>query len=156
MKSLIIVFFLVAFSALASDPKRCAYLSTDCEYYTCVAAARHCQGRTYPLQFGRRYCLRFEARKDRFSPLGQSWINDVRSCLIREMDTYPPDLTCADLKTRAFRDHVPCYLESGYCNLSGRDKRQVIKAIWPSFKNIHVILAGFKTNEVCTASREKI
>jgi hypothetical protein len=66
------------------------------------------------------------------------------------MHSYPADLTCGDLKTRAFGDHVPCYLESGYCELSARDKRQVFKAIWPSLKNIQVILAGIKTNKACT------
>lgn len=150
MKLMVISLFLLAFSALASGPESCANRTSDCEYYTCVAAARHCQGGSYPLQFGRRYCLRYEARKHRFSQEGQAWINDVRSCLIREMNTYPADLTCGDLKTRAFGDHVPCYLESGYCELSARDKRQVFKAIWPSLKNIQVILAGIKTNKACT------
>ena len=150
MKLLALALFLLTFSALASASKSCANLESDCEYYTCVATTRHCQTGSYPLQFGRRYCLRYEARKHLFSLQGQAWINDVRSCLIREMNTYPADLTCGELKTRAFRDHVPCYLESGYCDLSARDKRQVFKAVWPSLKNIHVILAGFKTNKACS------
>jgi hypothetical protein len=148
MKFLVLGLFLCSFSAVAADDI-CADHVNDCEYYTCVAVSKNCSNRTYPIRFARRYCLRYEARNERFSQMGQEWVSNVRSCLIREMNTYVDELTCGELKNRAFKDHVPCYIESGFCSLSNQDRKQILKTIWPSLKNIKVILSGIETYKSC-------
>lgn len=148
MKILALVLFLFSYSALAAD-SICADHLNDCEYYTCVAVSKNCSSRSYPTRFARRYCLRYDARNERFSQRGQEWINNVRSCLIHEMNTYVDDLTCGELKKRAFKDHVPCYIESGFCSLSNRDRKQILKTIWPSLKSFQVVLSGIETYKSC-------
>lgn len=145
--------FLISFSAsaafglvLASD---CSQYANDCEYYSCVSNSKHCSDESYPENFGKRYCLRYEERKENFSEEGKTWIQEVRKCLIQDMSTFENDLSCSQLRKRAFKGHVPCYVESGYCNLSLRDKIQVTRTIWPSIRNVYILASGINILKAC-------
>lgn len=137
---------LLTFSAFASD---CSQYENDCEYYSCVAEAKHCSDASYPVSFGKRYCLRYENQVNRFSDAGKVWIEEVRKCLIKDMSTFENDLSCPQLRKRAFKGHVPCYVESGYCNLGWRDKTQILKTIWPSIRNVHILASGINVLRAC-------
>ncbi|MCM2351904.1 MAG: hypothetical protein NDI69_17960 [Bacteriovoracaceae bacterium] len=150
MIGLLIGLLLFSFEIKADDSARCAEYSNDCEYYSCVAEAKHCQNSSYPIRFGRRFCLRYGDRSNNFSENGKTWIEEVRKCLIREMSTYEEHLSCRQLKRRAFKDHAPCYLESGFCRLSFRDKKQVLKTIWPSLTSPYVQAGGFRILRACS------
>lgn len=149
MRALFILLFLTSTSSFAFDVKRCQEFSNDCEYYSCVSEAKHCESYSYPLQFGKRYCLRFTDRLKNFSARGKMWVEEVRKCLIHNMSTYEEDVTCGQIRRKAFRDHVPCYVESGFCNLSLRDKRLIIKTALPALKNRFVIRDGLKILKAC-------
>lgn len=150
MIGLLIGLLLSSFQIKADDLARCAEYSNDCEYYTCVTEAKHCRNSSYPIRFGRHYCLRYGNRINSFSENGKTWTQKVRKCLIREMSSYEENLTCGQLKRRAFKDHVPCYLESGFCHLSLRDKKLVLKTIWPSLTNPYVQAGGLRILRACS------
>ena len=99
-----IALLLISFSALASD---CSELQNDCEYYSCISNTKHCSDSSYPVSFGKKYCLRYENQMNRFSEAGKTWIEEVRKCLIRDMETFADDLSCSQIRKRAFKGHVP-------------------------------------------------
>lgn len=138
---------LFTFSVYASSD--CSQYTNDCEYYSCISNAKHCSPANYPESFGKRYCLRYENQMNRFSENGKLWIEEVRKCLIRDMETFQSDLSCSQLRKRAFQGHVPCYVESGYCNLTFRDKIQVTKTIWPSIRNVYILASGINILRSC-------
>lgn len=121
----------------------------DCEYYTCVAESKKCPRRSYPTSFGRRYCLSFQQRFDAFSPEAQTWIESVRSCLINKMESFREDLSCRELKKEAFLSHVPCYVESGFCELPLKDQKLILKTIWPAMRNVYALANGINVLKKC-------
>ncbi len=139
--------FLLSLPVIADE--RCREYADDCEYYSCVSEAKHCGDESYPISFGKRYCLRYESRMDHFTENGKIWINEVKKCLIDEMAKFEEDLTCSQLRKRAFKSHVPCYVKSGFCELSFYDKRMAIKTIWPSIRNVHILASGINTLRAC-------
>lgn len=142
-----IVLTLLSFNVFATSD--CTQYANDCEYYSCVSDSKHCPDSSYPVSFGKRYCLRYEERMGRFSDAGRIWIEEVRKCLIRDMETFESDLTCSQLRKRAFKGHVPCYVESGFCNLSVKDKARVVKTIWPSIRNVYILASGINVMRAC-------
>ena len=147
MKLLLLLILLVLpFSVLAGD---CSHLSNDCEYYLCIAREKSCNNSSYPIKFGHRFCMRYEERMNTFGPEGWMWVEQVRRCLIRELDQYGDNLSCSELKKRAVQSHVPCYVESGFCSLSLKDKKAVIQTIWPAIRNIEIFSAGTQVLKEC-------
>jgi hypothetical protein len=139
--------FLISFSAFANSD--CSQYSDDCEYYSCVAQAKHCSDSSYPISFGKRYCLRYVEDSANLSKYGQEWLQNVRKCLIKDMTTFEDTLSCSQLRGRAFKGHVTCYVESGFCHLSWKDKARVVKTIWPSIRNVYIMASGINVLRAC-------
>jgi hypothetical protein len=147
MKAVFISLF--ALSAWAETESNCSKLQNDCEYYSCISQEKSCSSDSYPLAFGRRFCLRYGANISKFSENGKSWIENVRQCLIREMETFESDLSCSELQNKAFKSHIPCYVKSGFCELSLSDKRKIMQTLWPSLGNPQVISDGMAVLKSC-------
>ena len=141
------IVMLITASAMASQT--CESLVDDCEYYTCIEKDRACGKRGYPIGFGRKYCNKFGKNEANFSSDGKKWIESVKSCLIENISYVEQGVTCDMFKKEAIAHHVPCYLDAGYCDLSKKDKREVIKTIKASMWRVDIILAGFKVITSC-------
>lgn len=137
---------LVSFSAFAGV---CDQYENDCEYYLCVSAEKQCDPSEYPVKFGHRFCMRYQERMATFSPAGKLWVEEVRKCLIREMNDFSDELSCSELKIKAFNSHGRCYVESGFCHLSARDKKTVVETIWPTIRNVYVLADGINILRKC-------
>lgn len=137
------------FFSVSSYAGNCSEYKNDCEFYACITEEKHCAPRNYPLKFGKKYCLRYETRINFFSDQGKTWIEDVRKCLIHEMDIMDENLTCRQLKRKAFKTHVPCYVSSGICSLPLRDKKAILTTIWPSLKNARILANGLQVLKQC-------
>lgn len=148
MRATLLILLFMSFNALADDSNCQQYLD-DCEYYSCIEAEKQCGRRGYPIGFGRKYCLRFEERQSNFSDEGRAWMERVRSCLIRGMEEAPEALSCRKFKRAAVKQHVPCYVESGYCELSKKDKKAVIKMIRWSLWRPSLAFAGIRVLKAC-------
>jgi hypothetical protein len=106
---------------------------TDCGWYErCLERKFPCSGdvNSYAIDYGLKFCNLYGERLDYFTDEGIEWVGKVRSCLqlalvpyIRSYD----DLSCAELKEKAFDSHTPCYLDNGMCMLSCYDWAQ---AFW--------------------------
>lgn len=144
-----IFFIFTALLSTSSFATKCDHLLDDCEYYSCIEAEKQCGKRGYPLGFGKKYCLKFDEKKESLSEEGQEWMLRVRSCLIQEMEQFEQTLTCKKFKKQSVKVHVPCYINSGYCQLSKKDRKAVIKIIRWSTWRPSILSAGVKVLKSC-------
>jgi hypothetical protein len=144
-----LIFICLLFSTLASAHSDCQQYLDDCEYYSCLEVEKQCGRRGYLIGFGRKFCMRFDKRQGNFSDEGKAWMERVRSCLIRGMEEAPQSLSCRTFKRAAVKLHVPCYVESGYCELSKRDKKAVIKMIRWNLWRPSLLNAGIRVLKAC-------
>lgn len=149
MKVLYLIICLFPLLAQAFDPSKCDQFSNDCEYYSCIAEAKHCNRFSYPTNFGKRICLRYQVRLDQFSKPGKAWVDSVRRCLIHEMSQFEEGLSCHGLRNRAFQSHVPCYIDNGYCQLSRSDQKLVIQSVLPGLTSLLAIRNGLNVLKIC-------
>ena len=145
----IFIFICLFLSTLVHAQTECQQFLDDCEYYSCIEAEKQCGDRGYPIGFGRKYCMRFEERQAKLSLEGQEWMKRVRSCLIAGMEESTDGLSCREFKRSAVKLHVPCYVDSGYCQLSKKDKKAVIKMISWSMWRPSLLNAGLRVLKSC-------
>ena len=139
--------FILSFNLYAFE--ECQHLIEECAYYACVEGIKKCGERKYFIGFGLKYCNSFDFRSAKFSEEGKLWLDDVKSCLIESIDSLDESLSCRKLKKASISSHVNCYVKSGYCNLSFRDKKEVIKTIKGALWRPSILRAGLKINFKC-------
>lgn len=134
--------------------------SEQCVAYDDVEELFKCGSKGYPINYGGKYCKKFSENRHRFSDEGKKWLDATLECLVQEIVLIQDSLrsqmnpnnrktVCKRLKHLAFDSHIPCYLESGYCDLSRKDKRIVTNIVFPSIFRIRVIQAGLKVQAEC-------
>lgn len=141
------IFLIFTFNTTAFE--NCSKMSSDCEFYSCVEKNKLCGKRSYLIGFGHKYCNKFENKEHKFSNEGKLWIEEVKRCLIREVDNLNDNLSCKKFKRSAIAHHVPCYVNSGYCHLKKKDKKNVVKIILTSLWRPSLIKAGLKVLSAC-------
>lgn len=138
-----LILLLLSFYSLGTLAESCEDLDNDCEYYSCVEEKRHCGKKGYLLGFGKKYCLKFSNEDYRFSNKGKKWLSDVRQCLIDNLDKSEA-VSCKKFKREQFRAHVPCYVNTGYCELSRKDRFAVKKVIYKSLWRPSLLWSGMR------------
>ena len=122
-------------STLCSNPVR-----GQCSFYEdCLETRYHCGPDGYPLGYGEKYCNKFNAAIDKFSPKAQVWMLDTMECLQRALvleTTGPLDLAganeispCDDLRRKAFDSHAECYIQNGLCTLGVKDWVEIVEVV---------------------------
>jgi hypothetical protein len=134
-------------------PLDCETLKTSCEYYSCFESKRKCGRFGNSRGFGEKYCLKFEKVKTKFTAVGEQWIESTRNCLIEKLGPNIDVKSCREIKNESFREHLSCYVESGFCQLSKTDRKQVYKTIWPSLWRVRSIKAGIAIKKICKGQK---
>jgi len=101
----------------------------DCTFYrNCLETKINCGASWYALGYGEKFCKLFGQNLHRFSAHGQAWVNGVRKCLQQKLIPVLESCTptnCNDIKSLAFKSHVPCYLSPAprisICDLGCKD-----------------------------------
>lgn len=145
----IVIPFIIFLYSLNISALDCSEIKDDCEYYSCIEEQRHCGKKGYLLGFGKKYCLKFSKLDRLFSEEGKRWIDEVRECLIKSADLSSKSLSCKEFKKEQFKSHVPCYVSSGYCELSRKDRFAVKKVIYKSLWRPSLIWSGMKVVIKC-------
>lgn len=84
----------------------------------------------YALNYGFKYCNRYETNLRKFSRAGREWIAKTRTCLQQVLAPHiAGNYTMADLKEFAFESHTRCYVDSGVCELSPSDWLQIVSTV---------------------------
>ena len=67
------------------------------------------------------------------SEQGQKWTSDMTLCLqkvlVPEATGRSVGATCDSIKTKGYASHVPCYIDSGICQLPGTDWLKIVKNV---------------------------
>jgi hypothetical protein len=109
----------------------CTPSSFSCAFYTCMEKEVNCGKDGYLQKYGAQLCkdfLKFETRSEEL----KTWLTSTRICLQRKL-WEKRNAACEDLEDLAITDHLECYFENGYCNLSNSDKREVKSKILLEF-----------------------
>jgi len=116
-----------------------------CDWYRdCLEEIHPCMGsrESYAIDFGEKYCKRYDASYASFSPQGRIWIDKTRKCLQERLVPLLNNTkaTCRKIQAWAFNTHTNCYVESGVCNLPLSDYWKIATTVGPAFRD-----AFFKT-----------
>lgn len=109
----------------------CIPSDDSCDFYLCLESEKQCGFNGYPLRIGYRFCRQIINAKPRTENL-KDWFNATRLCLQEKMIN-KKDLTCPQLAAASVQDHVSCYLNNGYCELSKSQKNYVKRMILRKF-----------------------
>ncbi|MFK7823564.1 MAG: hypothetical protein AB8G05_05375 [Oligoflexales bacterium] len=142
------LFLLVSFGTNVKAETTCEVLNNSCEYYLCKEMQTPCGGKGYNIDFGYRYCLKYQNDKH-YSSQGKDWLYAVRGCLQEKLNELRPDIMCVDLKKQAIASHYQCYIDEGYCELPLADKRRVLRTAATSIFNFDVLLSGLRILRKC-------
>ncbi|KAK6523599.1 hypothetical protein TWF281_001580 [Arthrobotrys megalospora] len=108
-----------------STPGTCTPTSASCDFYTCLAGKSGCGSAGYELGYALPFCNAITAISSTLSPNGQTWYSDTKLCLQNALVTEAScETSCTDIYLNAFASHVPCYIDSGFCELSGADLKK--------------------------------
>lgn len=114
---------------VCSEDPTCVQKGKDgsCDFYTCFNDHRNCGSGGYALNYGRKYCNRFNDYKNQFTSDGQTMINCVRKCLTSTLiGSYQTNDTagqyCDHIQAAAFGSHVRCYRECNFCQVWSHNK----------------------------------
>jgi hypothetical protein len=113
------------FSALAFAQSSCPPANDSCNYYLCKASQLRCTDNDYPIRFGYRLCQRYLENQSRSSDRLQAWLPKVRLCLQQKFEQLKVS-SCSSVEDAAFSTHVECYVQTGFCALTARDRAWLI------------------------------
>ncbi len=80
-------------------------VSDNCVAYQCYESQMNCGPDGYLINYGYKYCNRFESDRYRllFTTEGKDWIICVRECLIRFLENYFNNLNKNDITSKVCR-----------------------------------------------------
>ena len=104
-----------------------------CEYYRCRERSAQCGSDAYLEGFVGRYCDRFATvTEPRVSPRAARWLQDVRQCLVSELEWNTDEQTsCEEIEQVGIDSHAYCYVENGFCDLGIGDWFAIVHTIDP-------------------------
>ena len=143
--------------AAYAAPAACAApVADNCAFYrACLDAAHPCGDAGYALGFGERLCYVFIERREEFTPEGQRWLRDVRTCLQASLATLAaaPTMTCDTLADAAYASHTRCYTvaDNSFCTLPSADVLRLATLLGPYFRDPRVAAQTRAVAEICAA-----
>ena len=131
-------------------------LSTDrCNYYLCHELKKTCGNSGYSIDFGYRYCLKYQ-KDEKYTSQGKDWLAVVRECLQSELNALSDDLSCKETRSQAVKSHYGCYIDAGFCSLPLSDQRRIIRTAGFKLLDPEVFLSGLQIIKTCYQSGEMI
>lgn len=135
-----LVFIAFFYSQIGFAQTGCHQWLGTCDYYLCLDAAFSCSSNNYLSRFGYKYCHHFDTEVySHLTSNGQAWLDRVKFCLQESIENYeqfdwstPNTTQCRRLHRRSVSSHSNCYVQTGYCELPGNDRRKIRQVILPS------------------------
>lgn len=98
-----------------------------CDQYLDLDRELGCQGRGYLRDVGYEMCRDYVFRDPEFTRFGREVLARIRRCLVRVLRESAVPLTCDNVEGVGFASHAPCYVHSGFCELSFSDQWIVLE-----------------------------
>lgn len=148
MKKIISLFLLFGFvSAMAED---CSQYIGTCSFYLCREKQHACGNKGYYLGFAYKYCRKAELELNKkLSSEGLNWSKQVAVCLQNSVDKIPDDDNCTDVSQMAIKEHAECYVDTGFCELKGSDKRKVLWLVKAEARHPKILKQGLSILNEC-------
>lgn len=116
--------------AFGSSTGSCKPASDNCTFYSCLEDEYKCGPTDYPIAYGLKYCEKFGTASSKFSPLGQTWIRNVRLCLQKALVSEARcKSNCSMIRADAIASHIECYISNGVCDLATSDWLEIVKVV---------------------------
>ncbi|KAK6339727.1 hypothetical protein TWF718_009121 [Orbilia javanica] len=113
-----------------STPGTCTATSSSCDFYTCLESKSGCGPTGYELGYALPFCNAITAVSSNLSVNGQAWYSATKLCLQNALSVEAScETSCTNIYLNAFASHVPCYLDSGFCELSGADLKVFFQVV---------------------------
>ena len=137
-----------------SDPAQCNW------YLNCLNTKFDCGSEGYPIDYGYKFCSKYDENYDDFSDQGKKWIDSVKLCLqnaLLPVLNDPSSYDCDSLKSYAFDTHSKCYLGNdgefdSICDLPIQDWGAVVSTVWQGLLSIDGIAQLWETGKECILS----
>lgn len=127
----------------------------SCLFYTdCMEAKIRCGASGYALDYGAKYCKKYQNRLASFTSQGQQWIHKTMNCLQKALvaPLQNCDNTCANLRQIAFNSHPSCYISSGVCDLPADDWYYIFTTVAKDLFTIDGFYQALQTAPNCIPS----
>lgn len=141
------LFFFLANPVQAQS--NCAASEYSCDFYQCMEDQKPCGSKGYWLRFGAPYCSVFLRDQAQFSPKSQLWLQSVRLCLQERIGEVSSQQTCSEIYSEAMHSHVGCYVDTGFCELSTREKFRVYWYLKGALRDARTWQEAQLLNEAC-------
>lgn len=94
-------------------------LGGDCSFYQCFNQRHPCNASSsnYAIDYGWKYCSRFDTHRNRLTEEGQRWLNGTRTCSMEKMLEYyrANAILCSEIETDMKEKHAVCEETNGLC-----------------------------------------
>jgi len=125
-----------------------------CQFYTCFEERHPCSTPNYALDYGWRFCSRFDTHFSRLNLAGQKWLNGTRKCAMEHLLSFYQEesIVCSEVAAEMKDSHASCEVENGLC--SGRmltDNKRVFTDVYTI--NRHSVTQFLHSIKHCTASK---
>lgn len=144
-----IFFATLMFFSPALAQINCAASDQSCDFYQCMEEQHPCGTKGYWLRFGAPYCKVFLRDQAQFSWRSQAWLQSVRLCLQERIGEVSARQTCSGIYSEAMHSHVGCYVDTGFCQLSTREKFRVYWYLKGALRDARTWQEAKLLNEAC-------
>lgn len=113
----------------------------SCGFYLCQEKKYSCGPKGYQLGFGFKFCQIYLDSEQNYSPAAYQWLRRVRVCLMQQyaqVESHSTQRSCGEIKADSFHSHVGCYVDTGFCELSGLDYIQIFWAMKSSARHAEI------------------
>lgn len=149
--------YAAAFPVLQASRDSCEFYRQFDKQKGCSTASEDSKSLSnYLMGYGFKYCdiyLTFE-REEGLSEALINWLRDTRLCLQQtfSLNVEALALSCDEIGKLAFESHSICYQDSGFNNLSFKEKKQVCSQV--AFEDIlsHPLLSLGQAYSICAGS----
>lgn len=135
----------------------CVPSQDDCHFYLCQETKKNCGPNGYLIDYGYKFCHKYWVEQTQnYRPKTQVWIAKVRLCLQERLASMPSEASCRETSDEAFRQHVPCYIETGFCRLPVLERMKVIDTMKSSLFRPEILSAGLNVILNCSNGNKSL
>ncbi len=163
-------YFLVLFLCLSlksafSQSVFCFPHSLSCKYYSCLEEEMQCGEEAYLLNYGKRYCEKFQTEFTQnlaiLSLETQKWRLATSLCLQKEAQkSFKAGASCEELEESAYSVHPLCYTnhEQSFCKLPAKDITFILTKVFSmkellTNKKMHKQI--YETAKICLGKKKE-
>lgn len=133
-----------------------APVADNCAFYrACLDGAHPCGADGYALGFGEPLCYLFIDHRDEFTPDGQRWLREVRTCLQRSLAAISarPVTSCSALADEAYASHTSCYTaaDNSFCALPPSDVLRLASLLGPYLRDPRAMAQTRAVSMICAS-----